>query len=276
MRLAIVSTYAPKACGIAVFSGDLRTAMLAANRGCRVDVVAMLDERLRSRPGRRFSPPSPATSRASYRAAAEVLADDGRGRGGARARVRAVRGTGGRGRARIGGGPPPAPGGHPAHRALRTLAGAVVGAAQALRPRHADHGVHPDRTADDRRSGHRARRAGTGHPARSAGPPAVEPARRGVPRTGPYCRPSASSRPARASRPPSPPCPRSWPCILRCCISSWARRIPDVVRHDGESYRDGPARGSWRNSSWLTTSSSSTASPISPRSRACWPGPRST
>src|SRR5690349_13080572 len=44
MRVAIVSTYAPKACGIAVFSGDVRTAMLAANRGCRVDVVAMLDD----------------------------------------------------------------------------------------------------------------------------------------------------------------------------------------------------------------------------------------
>ena len=44
MRVAVVSTYAPKACGIAVFSGDLRTAMIAADPGCRVDIVAVVDD----------------------------------------------------------------------------------------------------------------------------------------------------------------------------------------------------------------------------------------
>ena len=43
MRIAVVSTYAPKACGLAVFSGDLRTAMIAADPGCQVDVVAVVD-----------------------------------------------------------------------------------------------------------------------------------------------------------------------------------------------------------------------------------------
>ena len=73
MRLAIVSTYAPKACGIAVFSGDVRTAMLAANRGCRVDVVAMIDEGVTIPTGPELLTTIARNEPASYRAAAEVL-----------------------------------------------------------------------------------------------------------------------------------------------------------------------------------------------------------
>ena len=74
MRLAIVSTYAPKACGIAVFSGDLRTAMLAANRGSRADIVAMLDEGVTIPTGPELLTTIARNEPSSYRAAAEVLA----------------------------------------------------------------------------------------------------------------------------------------------------------------------------------------------------------
>lgn len=74
MRLAIVSTYAPKACGIAVFSGDVRTAMLAANRGSRVDVVAMIDEGVTVPTGPELLTTIARNDPASYHAAAEVLA----------------------------------------------------------------------------------------------------------------------------------------------------------------------------------------------------------
>lgn len=73
MRIAIVSTYAPKACGIAVFSGDLRTAMLAANRGCRVDVVAMLDETAPVPTAPEVLTTVARNDPASYRAAAATL-----------------------------------------------------------------------------------------------------------------------------------------------------------------------------------------------------------
>lgn len=76
MRVAVVSTYAPKACGIAVFSGDLRTAMIASDPGCRVDVVAVLDDLT--------SPTAPEVlttvsrdERGSYRAAARELVGHG-------------------------------------------------------------------------------------------------------------------------------------------------------------------------------------------------------
>ncbi len=42
MRVAIVSTYLPRACGIAVFSGDLRNAMLDADSSVEVEIVAMV------------------------------------------------------------------------------------------------------------------------------------------------------------------------------------------------------------------------------------------
>ena len=74
MRIAVVSTYAPKACGIAVFSGDLRTAMIAADPGCRVDIVAVVDDLT--------APTAPEVlttvsrdDRGSYRAAAHELAN---------------------------------------------------------------------------------------------------------------------------------------------------------------------------------------------------------
>ena len=72
MRLAVVSTYAPKACGIAVFSGDLRTAMLAANRGCRVDVVAMIDEGVEVPTAPEVLTTIARNDPGSYRAAAEL------------------------------------------------------------------------------------------------------------------------------------------------------------------------------------------------------------
>ncbi len=75
MRFALVSTYAPKACGIAVFSGDLRRAMLAANRGCRVDVVAMLDETAPVPTAPEVLTTVARNDPGSYRAAAQELAD---------------------------------------------------------------------------------------------------------------------------------------------------------------------------------------------------------
>ena len=42
MKVAIVSTYPPRACGLAVFSGDLRNAMLDADSSVEIDVVAMV------------------------------------------------------------------------------------------------------------------------------------------------------------------------------------------------------------------------------------------
>jgi glycosyltransferase involved in cell wall biosynthesis len=77
MRVAIVSTYAPKACGIAVFSSDLRTAMLAANRGSRVDVVAMVDETAPVPTAPEVLTTVARNDRGSYRAAAQVLDDVG-------------------------------------------------------------------------------------------------------------------------------------------------------------------------------------------------------
>ena len=42
MTVAIVSTYPPRPCGIAVFSGDLRNAMLGADSSVDVEIVAMV------------------------------------------------------------------------------------------------------------------------------------------------------------------------------------------------------------------------------------------
>ena len=39
MRVAIVSTYQPRHCGIAVFSGDLRAALLEADSSLAVDMT---------------------------------------------------------------------------------------------------------------------------------------------------------------------------------------------------------------------------------------------
>ena len=41
MRVAIVSTYQPRHCGIAVFSGDLRAALLEADSSLAVDIVSI-------------------------------------------------------------------------------------------------------------------------------------------------------------------------------------------------------------------------------------------
>ena len=42
MTVAIVSTYPPRPCGIAVFSGDLRNAILGADSSVDVEIVAMV------------------------------------------------------------------------------------------------------------------------------------------------------------------------------------------------------------------------------------------
>ena len=50
MRVAIVSTYPPRPCGIAVFSADLRDALLASDSSTSVDIVSIVrDARNRTR-----------------------------------------------------------------------------------------------------------------------------------------------------------------------------------------------------------------------------------
>jgi glycosyltransferase involved in cell wall biosynthesis len=50
MRLAIVSTYRPRRCGIAVFSGDLRTALVEADSSLEVQIVSIVRGPQRPRP----------------------------------------------------------------------------------------------------------------------------------------------------------------------------------------------------------------------------------
>ena len=42
MRVAIVSTYPPRACGIAVFSADLREALCQSDSSTTVDIVSIV------------------------------------------------------------------------------------------------------------------------------------------------------------------------------------------------------------------------------------------
>jgi glycosyltransferase involved in cell wall biosynthesis len=76
MRVAIVSTYQPRPCGIAVFSSDLRAALLEADSSLSVKIVSMLRGNLRSNP-----PEVIATIRrdvaSDYAAAASVLGRSG-------------------------------------------------------------------------------------------------------------------------------------------------------------------------------------------------------
>lgn len=73
MRVAIVSTYQPRHCGIAVFSGDLRAALLEADSSLAVDIVSI------TRGGNPHShPPEVVTTirqdvASDYRAAAAAL-----------------------------------------------------------------------------------------------------------------------------------------------------------------------------------------------------------
>jgi glycosyltransferase involved in cell wall biosynthesis len=73
MRVAIVSTYQPRHCGIAVFSGDLRAALLEADSSLAVDIVSIS----RGDNSRPHPPEVVATIRqevaSDYRAAAEEL-----------------------------------------------------------------------------------------------------------------------------------------------------------------------------------------------------------
>jgi glycosyltransferase involved in cell wall biosynthesis len=73
MRVAIVSTYQPRHCGIAVFSGDLRAALLEADSSLAVDIVSIS----RGDNSRSHPPEVVATIRrevaSDYRAAAEEL-----------------------------------------------------------------------------------------------------------------------------------------------------------------------------------------------------------
>jgi glycosyltransferase involved in cell wall biosynthesis len=50
MRLAIVSTYRPRRCGIAVFSGDLRSALVEADSSLEVQIVSIVRGPQRPRP----------------------------------------------------------------------------------------------------------------------------------------------------------------------------------------------------------------------------------
>ena len=73
MRVAIVSTYQPRHCGIAVFSGDLRAALLEADSSLAVDIVSIS----RGDNSRSHPPEVIATIRqevaSDYRAAAAAL-----------------------------------------------------------------------------------------------------------------------------------------------------------------------------------------------------------
>jgi len=73
MRVAIVSTYQPRHCGLAVFSGDLRAALLEADSSLAVDIVSIS----RGDNSRSHPPEVVATIRqevaSDYRAAAEEL-----------------------------------------------------------------------------------------------------------------------------------------------------------------------------------------------------------
>jgi glycosyltransferase involved in cell wall biosynthesis len=73
MRVAVVSTYQPRHCGIAVFSGDLRAALLEADSSLAVDIVSIT----RGDNSRSHPPEVVATIRqevaSDYRAAAEQL-----------------------------------------------------------------------------------------------------------------------------------------------------------------------------------------------------------
>ena len=73
MRVAIVSTYQPRHCGLAVFSGDLRAALLEADSSLAVDIVSIS----RGDNSRPHPPEVVATIRqevaSDYRAAAEEL-----------------------------------------------------------------------------------------------------------------------------------------------------------------------------------------------------------
>ena len=50
MRVAIVTTYRPRACGIAVFSGDLRRALLETQSSLDVDIVSIVRGTPRTHP----------------------------------------------------------------------------------------------------------------------------------------------------------------------------------------------------------------------------------
>ena len=50
MRMAIVSTYPPRPCGIGTFSRDLRSALIGADPSLRVDVVSIVRDQVSSTP----------------------------------------------------------------------------------------------------------------------------------------------------------------------------------------------------------------------------------
>ena len=95
MKIAIVSTYPPRPCGIGTFSADLRGALLLADPANEVNIVSIVSEEVRSAPaprdrhqaGRvtsslRNHPPEVSASlrqnvREDYAAAARMLSSDG-------------------------------------------------------------------------------------------------------------------------------------------------------------------------------------------------------
>src|SRR6478609_407140 len=76
MRVAIVSTYPPRACGIATFSGDLRAALLAADPKVQVDVLAIVRDQV-GQPAPEVLMQIRQEVRADYAAAPAVLDERG-------------------------------------------------------------------------------------------------------------------------------------------------------------------------------------------------------
>ena len=50
MRLAIVSTYRPRPCGIAVFSSDLRAALVETDSSLDVEIVSIIRDDAQAHP----------------------------------------------------------------------------------------------------------------------------------------------------------------------------------------------------------------------------------
>ena len=145
MTVAIVATYPPRPCGIAVFSGDLRNAILGADSSVEVEIVAMVrDGRIRRLAPR--GPHDPAERGGGLRGGGRRPQPTRRRRAD-RARVRHLRRRGRLSRAVAGGRAHGAGRRHPAHGAGRAVRGAVPHPASAVRTRRPRHGVHRDRQA---------------------------------------------------------------------------------------------------------------------------------
>ena len=253
MRVAIVSTYPPRACGIGTFSRDLREALLGAEGVTAVDLAAIV------RDPDAEQAPEVAVSIAAGRSEATTPRRPGvldrRG-----VDVVVIEHEYG-----IFGGPDgehvlslarraaPTDRVDPAHGPVRSIGPPSGDAAGAVRPLHARVRLHRDGSAHGSRSSPRAPGAGACGAARGpdrvaadgqrapahCGCRAATPTSPCAPstRTGASWPPSGSSRRARASRPRSRPCPRSSSATPRRCTWSPGRPIPRWPSSTGEEYR---------------------------------------